>query len=177
MAGLGWTYAWIAQGSQGDQWQNVSIDVGSFVGDYLYVRFEAITSVGWHGDIAVDSFCFESGEGGLTPADYDSKDVMEHIMQRKNTLSSQENEQGSFIKIYPNPVASGDYLNIEMTAKESGCRLVLRDIQGREVLAQVLTQSSSYVTLEIPADLVSGSYVLSLSRPHSSTSQLIQVIN
>lgn len=51
-SGSSWTNAWSISGSQGDQWNDVSIDLPSSSG--IQIRFNGTTGSSWSSDIAID---------------------------------------------------------------------------------------------------------------------------
>ncbi|MBQ0737079.1 reprolysin-like metallopeptidase [Aquimarina celericrescens] len=60
--GLTWNTVWSKSGNQGNSWQSESIDLGSYTGGALQLRFNGITGNTWQGDMAIDDVnLIESG--------------------------------------------------------------------------------------------------------------------
>jgi hypothetical protein len=64
--GTGWTNIWSQSGNQGDQWNDVSVDLSVYGGQSeLKLRFVGITGPSWQSDMAIDNL--ELTTGGTNP--------------------------------------------------------------------------------------------------------------
>ena len=52
--GATWTNIWTVSGSQGNQWNSVSVDLASYLGSTIKLRLVGTTGNGWSSDIAID---------------------------------------------------------------------------------------------------------------------------
>ncbi|MDY8137119.1 GEVED domain-containing protein [Aquimarina sp. 2201CG5-10] len=64
--GATWTSIWSQTGNKGNSWQNADIDLASYVGGGVQLRFNRITGGTWQADIAIDNVSLSSGS---TPVD------------------------------------------------------------------------------------------------------------
>ncbi len=63
--GTTWNSLWNQTGNQGNSWLAVSIDLSSYVGNGLQLRFNRVTGNTWRADIAIDEFSItSSGDTG-----------------------------------------------------------------------------------------------------------------
>jgi hypothetical protein len=69
-------------------------------------------------------------------------------------------EAGRAVKLYPNPVSSGDNATLEVSETLKGGTLEVFDINGKQVLSEVIGNTTSEVRL---SGLNSGSYVLKIT--------------
>ena len=51
-----WSEIWSLSGDQGAAWQDAVVDLSSFAGDTVQLRYRATTGTSWQGDIAIDGF-------------------------------------------------------------------------------------------------------------------------
>ena len=62
--GVSWTSIWSQSGNQGSTWLDASIDMATYLGGTVMLRFNGITGTTWKGDMAVDAFTVTDGSGG-----------------------------------------------------------------------------------------------------------------
>ena len=62
--GTTWSSIWSKSGNQGSSWLDASIDLGSYIGSTVKLRFNGITGTTWKGDMAVDAFEVSNGSSG-----------------------------------------------------------------------------------------------------------------
>lgn len=62
--GATWTSLWSKSGNQGTTWLSASIDLTSYLGSTVKLRFNGITGTTWKGDMAVDAFEVSNGSTG-----------------------------------------------------------------------------------------------------------------
>jgi len=62
--GATWTSLWSKSGNQGAAWLDASIDLASYLGSTVKLRFNGITGTTWKGDMAVDAFGVSNGATG-----------------------------------------------------------------------------------------------------------------
>ena len=81
--GTTWSTLWTESGNQGDQWNEVSINLSAFLGeDSVRLRFVGTTGNGWSSDIAIDDVSISSSNGGgsdtsapTTPGNVTASDI------------------------------------------------------------------------------------------------------
>ncbi|MCF2874503.1 MULTISPECIES: trypsin-like peptidase domain-containing protein [unclassified Tenacibaculum] len=62
--GTSWTSLWSDSGNKGNQWNNQSVNLSSYVGqNEVRLRFVGTTGSGWSSDIAIDNLALTSGGG------------------------------------------------------------------------------------------------------------------
>jgi hypothetical protein len=59
--GSSWTTLWTRSGNQGNSWQDASIDLSSYAGSNVQLRFDGTTGTTWQGDMAVDGISLSNG--------------------------------------------------------------------------------------------------------------------
>ncbi len=78
--GGSWTEVWSRSGNQGAAWASANVDLTSYTGDSVQLRFTGTSGTSWQGDMAVDNISLSAGGGTTTPptdicagvAEYDS---------------------------------------------------------------------------------------------------------
>ncbi|AEH00950.1 GEVED domain-containing protein [Lacinutrix sp. 5H-3-7-4] len=60
-SGSSWTTVWTQSGNQGNAWQNASIDLSSYAGSSVQLRFDGTTGTTWQGDMAIDAISLTNG--------------------------------------------------------------------------------------------------------------------
>ncbi len=58
--GQSWTTVWSKSGNQGNAWYTANVDVSSYAGQVVKLRFNGLTGSTWKGDMAVDAFNFNA---------------------------------------------------------------------------------------------------------------------
>ncbi len=59
--GATWTSVWTQSGNQGNAWESVAVDLASYTGLGVQLRFNGITSTSWSGDMAFDDISLTTG--------------------------------------------------------------------------------------------------------------------
>ncbi len=62
--GSSWANVWTISGSQGTAWKSASVDLASYAGASVQLRFVGVTGAGWSSDIAIDDISLTTGSGG-----------------------------------------------------------------------------------------------------------------
>ncbi|MGB0523530.1 MAG: T9SS type A sorting domain-containing protein, partial [Flammeovirgaceae bacterium] len=62
--GSTWSNVWSISGSQGTAWQSATVDLASYTGGSVQLRFLATSGSGWSSDIAVDNISVSTSGGG-----------------------------------------------------------------------------------------------------------------
>ena len=65
--GTTWTSVWNDSGSQGNQWNNVSVNLNTYIGGDVSLRFVGTTGNGWSSDIAIDNISLTAGSSNPDP--------------------------------------------------------------------------------------------------------------
>ena len=58
-----WTDIWSKAGNQGNSWETASVDMASYVGGNVKLRFYGTTGSTWQGDMAIDDLSMTTGGG------------------------------------------------------------------------------------------------------------------
>ncbi|TXE19028.1 DUF5011 domain-containing protein [Psychroserpens burtonensis] len=97
--GASWTSVWNSSGNLGNSWQSASVNLSTYTGGSLQLRFNRVTGSTWQADIAIDNVNMSAGS---------AKDVT----ARPEVIDVKD------ITLYPNPVKGGvlrvktDYTNM-----------------------------------------------------------------
>lgn len=59
-----WSTVWSLTGNQGNSWLSASVDLNSYAGGSVQLRFRGVTGTTWQGDMAVDDLSLTTGGGG-----------------------------------------------------------------------------------------------------------------
>lgn len=59
--GSSWTTIWTRTGNQGNSWQDANVDLSSYAGSNVRLRFDGTTGTTWQGDMAVDAISLTNG--------------------------------------------------------------------------------------------------------------------
>ncbi|MFT7158822.1 MAG: hypothetical protein ACI8Q1_003856, partial [Parvicella sp.] len=112
--GASWTSIWSQSGNKGNSWLSASVDLSSYLGNTVQLRFNRITGGTWQADIALDAINL-------------SNTAANNVNSFTSTASS---DSVHTFKMYPNPAK--DVLNIKLaTDGISTFRIV--DILGKTV--------------------------------------------
>ncbi|WP_299162619.1 trypsin-like peptidase domain-containing protein [uncultured Tenacibaculum sp.] len=66
--GTSWTSLWSDSGNKGNQWNNQSVNLSSYIGqNEVRLRFVGTTGSSWSSDIAIDNLALTSGGGNPNP--------------------------------------------------------------------------------------------------------------
>jgi len=60
--GASWSSIWSKSGNQGNAWYTASVNLDSYAGKTVSLRFNGVTGTTWQGDMAVDAFNFDASE-------------------------------------------------------------------------------------------------------------------
>lgn len=58
--GATWSSLWSKTGNQGNLWQSANINLSSYLGKYIQLRFNTLSGTTWQGDIAIDDIYLSS---------------------------------------------------------------------------------------------------------------------
>ncbi|MGG8495352.1 trypsin-like peptidase domain-containing protein [Tenacibaculum sp. TC6] len=62
--GVSWANVWQKSGNQGNSWLVASVDLSSYVGNDVQLRFNGTTGTTWQGDMAIDALALTTGTSG-----------------------------------------------------------------------------------------------------------------
>ena len=82
--GSTWTSVWNETGNKGNSWQTASVDLSSYTGESVQLRFNRVTGSTWQADIALDNFSLTTGGGNPGCATFD-------LDRTYNSFSNQDN--------------------------------------------------------------------------------------
>ncbi len=123
------------EGNQGTSWQNKIVDLSSFIGQVINIRFRIRTGDSFSSDIAIDDIYIG--------------DIVTNISKIKSSPS---------FNLYPNPAKNQLTIELENNSSET---ILIHDISGR--LVKRFQSNSSSTTIDI-SELESGLYFISLER-------------
>ena len=63
-SGTSWTTVWSQSGNQGNAWFGASVDLSSYIGGQLELRFVGTTGTTWQGDMAIDGLNLSTSASG-----------------------------------------------------------------------------------------------------------------
>lgn len=64
------------------------------------------------------------------------------------------------MRTYPNPIAAGDVMNIELLDQSNVASVELIDLAGRQVFSTAISTSAGVARVTLPSELVSGMYTM-----------------
>ncbi len=77
--GANWTSIWNQTGNQGNSWKSAAIDLASYVGGSVQLRFNRITGATWQADIAIDNVSLAASQG--------SNDICDGVPEWSSSVS------------------------------------------------------------------------------------------
>ncbi len=92
--GATWTSLWNDSGSQGNQWNDISVNLNTYVGGTVSLRFVGTTGNGWSSDIAIDNLSLTAGGGGNPDPGCDTLNFNNYTV---SSFSNQDNAGDSSI--------------------------------------------------------------------------------
>ncbi|CAM1351134.1 trypsin-like peptidase domain-containing protein [Tenacibaculum halocynthiae] len=128
--GVNWTSVWQKSGNQGNSWQTASVNLDSYVGKDVQVRFNGVTGTTWQGDMAIDQLSVSTGSTGggnstvsleITFDNYSSETSWE-ITNSSNTVVASGNNYNS--------QASGSKITVNKTLPNGCYSLIFKDSYG-----------------------------------------------
>ncbi|AXT53684.1 T9SS C-terminal target domain-containing protein [Aquimarina sp. BL5] len=150
--GTTWTSIWSTSGNQGNSWKTATIDLASYAGEKVQLRFNGITGTTWQGDMAVDAVNFStSGNtgGGSTTTDVNLRITFDNYPEETSWEIRNNNNQVVYSGGTYGAQADGSTLNILRTL-DTGCyTLIVKDVYGDGICCNygngsyALTDSSS----------------------------------
>ncbi len=117
--GISWTTIWNESGNKGNSWQTANVDLSSYVGSSVQLRFNRITGGTWQADIAIDNI-------NLTVTSALAKNNL-----KGKVLDIDTNSINTF-KLYPNPV-KGAVLNIKLSKGTNNMSYKIINVLGQVV--------------------------------------------
>ncbi|WP_282079700.1 S8 family serine peptidase [Aquimarina algiphila] len=143
--GATWTSLWNQTGNKGNSWQTANIDLASYVGNSVQLRFNRVTGATWQADIAIDNVALSSGSSTTSI-----------FAVTADTLGQEVSELSTKITAYPNPLAPGDVLNIASQNSEAKPYTIYN------TLGQVVDQGKVTNTINVDG-LEAGLYMLKVN--------------
>lgn len=132
--GATWTSVWNQSGNKGNSWLSASVNLGSYVGKGIKLRFNRVTGNTWQADIAIDAF-------ELTSTSSSS------ITSRAQTIRAVE------LNVYPNPVVNK--LNLIKPVGLKSINYIIYNALGQKV-----KEGNAINTIDV-SNLKSALYILS----------------
>ncbi|MDO1502257.1 DUF5011 domain-containing protein [Winogradskyella maritima] len=97
--GISWTTLWIETGNQGDIWLSQTIDLSTYLGNTVQLRFDRVTGGTWQADIAIDNISLNTASAARG---YQNEEIS--IEPNKSIFD--------VITLYPNP-SSGQAIRVK----------------------------------------------------------------
>ncbi|MDC8002423.1 M43 family zinc metalloprotease [Aureisphaera galaxeae] len=116
--GNSWTSIWNESGNKGNSWLSASIDLSSYVGGGVRLRFNRVTGGTWKADIAIDNISVTSTGGS----------------RAGNELSTPQE-----LVVYPNPVR-GSELSVELVGATNATYRITNTL-GQTLMSNKLASS------------------------------------
>ncbi|WP_053002612.1 immunoglobulin-like domain-containing protein [Kordia jejudonensis] len=104
--GLSWSTLWTESGNQGNQWLNTTIDLSTYIGGSVQLRFNRITGGTWQADIAIDNINLNTT---ILPRQEENNTKDETLASDGNEIQFTKNK----LTVYPNPVR-GNSLHLKL---------------------------------------------------------------
>ncbi|RNC88234.1 MAG: DUF5011 domain-containing protein [Winogradskyella sp.] len=120
--GGSWTTLWSQTGNQGNQWLSQNVDLSSYVGNSIQLRFNRLTGGTWQADIAIDNVNLSSSV---------STKVDEVIIDLADDIQTIENS----VKFYPNPAGANVNVSLGLDTQNGPVDITMRiyDLTGKVV--------------------------------------------
>ncbi|WP_345742793.1 choice-of-anchor B family protein [Aquimarina aggregata] len=138
--GGSWTSIWNQTGNQGNAWNTVNINLSSYAGSGIQLRFNRVTGSTWQADIAIDNISITASTA-RSNASATNKDI---------TLS-----------VFPNPVIGAE-LNILMNNKIDSSNAY--EFEIKNFIGQLVRKGTVISTIDV-SSLRSGVYFLQVATP------------
>ncbi|MEO9571777.1 MAG: S8 family serine peptidase [Polaribacter sp.] len=136
--GATWTSIWSQSGNLGNSWLSASVDLSSYLGSTVQLRFNRVTGSTWQADIALDNISLTNTVANNTNL-YTTYSV--------NTINT--------FKMYPNPAK--DLLNVRLaTEGDNSFRII--DITGKTIKSGSISKQSINI-----ANLKTGIYLIEIN--------------
>ncbi|WP_298421280.1 immunoglobulin-like domain-containing protein [uncultured Kordia sp.] len=107
--GLSWITIWSESGNKGNQWLSANVDLSSYIGGSVQLRFNRITGGTWQADIAIDNINLDTTTLPRQQANNAKEDITTDTVTDGNEIFTTKNN----LTVYPNPVR-GNVLNIKL---------------------------------------------------------------
>jgi len=160
--GSTWVSIWSKSGNQGNSWQTASVNMDSYAGNTVKLRFNGITGTTWKGDMAIDALNLATS-GGETPSCIDIKLAITFDNYPEETSWEIKDDNGAVVAsggTYGTQ-ADGSTLNITKCLPIGCYSLVMKDAYGDGMCCSygngsyTLTNSSTGATLASGASFTS----------------------
>ncbi|WP_281988804.1 M20/M25/M40 family metallo-hydrolase [Aquimarina aggregata] len=200
--GATWTSIFRKTGEQGNSWNTASINLSSYIGNTIQLRFNAVTGTSWQGDIVIDDVKLTEGSGGSTDicdgvAPYNSSTSYQpgdrvtyqgSLYERTNsgwtligacgtsarnyTATTKLADDDTLLVLSPNPV-SGAYINLSVNNDLwKGSSILIIDSIGNIIEEVKLKERNTKINT---SKLSTGTYFLTLFNGSKSyTKQMIK---
>ncbi|WP_299189834.1 endonuclease [uncultured Aquimarina sp.] len=131
--GTTWMSIWSKSGNQGNSWQTASVNLASYLGEKVQLRFNGITGTTWQGDMAVDAVNLStsgSTGGGSTTGDVNLRITFDQYPEETSWEISNSSGQVVFSGGTYGSQADGSTINLGRTLDVGCYTLVVKDSYG-----------------------------------------------
>jgi hypothetical protein len=137
--GATWTSIWSQSGNLGNSWLSASVNLSSYLGSTVQLRFNRITGGTWQADVALDNISLTNSAANSTSL----------------YVTYNSNEPNKTFKMYPNPAK--DLLNVRLaTEGQNSFRII--DITGKTIKSGSISKKSINI-----ANLKAGIYLIEIN--------------
>jgi len=190
--GTSWTSIWSKSGNQGNSWLTANVDLASYLGGTVKLRFNGVTGTTWQGDMAVDAFSISGGgsSGACTattltvtfddyPAEtsWDIKDANGAVVFSGGTYGSQAKRSTIML---PNCIDTGCYtFNMKDSYGDGMCcsygngSFSLKE----DATGTVLASGGSYTSVSTTNFCVGGASVYGIANVEDTNNALLDEVS
>jgi bacillolysin len=156
--GSSWASVWSTSGNQGNSWLTGTVDLSSYVGSSVQLRFNGITGTTWQGDMVVDAVSLTTGSGGGSGCSNVSLSITfdnypeETAWSIKNASGATVASGGTY-----GSQADGSTLNVAVGCLPDGCYdFIITDVYGDGICCSYGNGSYALTNSDSGAALASG---------------------
>ncbi|MBQ4821973.1 endonuclease [Aquimarina sp. MMG016] len=127
--GTTWTSIWSKSGNQNNSWKTASINLTSYLGEKIQLRFNGITGTTWQGDMAVDTIDLSTSSGGGS-SDVNLRITFDNYPEETSWEIRNDSNQIIYSGGTYGSQADGSTINLSRTL-DTGCyTLIVNDAYG-----------------------------------------------
>jgi len=155
--GSTWVSIWNKSGNQGNSWKTASVNMDSYAGNTVKLRFNGITGTTWQGDMAVDALNLSTSGGG-TPTCINVNLAIKFDNYPEETSWEIKDDSGTVVAsggTYASQ-ADGSTLNITKCLPLGCYSLIMKDAYGDGICCSYGNGNYTLTNISTGATLASG---------------------
>jgi len=155
--GSTWVSIWNKSGNQGNSWKTASVNMDSYAGNTVILRFNGITGTTWQGDMAVDALNLSTSGGG-TPTCINVNLAIKFDNYPEETSWEIKDDSGTVVAsggTYASQ-ADGSTLNITKCLPLGCYSLIMKDAYGDGICCSYGNGNYTLTNISTGATLASG---------------------